>query len=60
MTDQWHVMCLVMYLEKLAPMKEVKTGFLMLLVCVAIYVQVDPRMLNGLCQLFARCMVGWN
>jgi hypothetical protein len=42
------------------PMKEVKTGGLMLLVCVALYVQVDPRIWNGLCHVLARCMVGWN
>jgi hypothetical protein len=42
------------------PMKEVKTGFLMLLVCTALYVQIDPRIWNGLCQLLARFMVGWN
>jgi hypothetical protein len=41
-------------------MKEVKTGCLMLLVCTALYVQIDPRIWNGLCQLLARCMVGWN
>jgi hypothetical protein len=42
------------------PMKEVKSGFLMLLVCVAFYVQLDPRIWNGLCQLLARCLAGWR
>lgn len=44
----------------LLPMKEVKSGFLMLFVCVALYIQFDPRVWNGLCHLLARCMVGWN
>jgi hypothetical protein len=44
----------------LSPMKEVKSGFLMLLVCVAFYVQLDPRIWNGFCQLLARCLIGWN
>jgi hypothetical protein len=35
----------------LLPMKEVKSGFLMLLVCVALYIQFDPRVWNGLCHL---------
>jgi hypothetical protein len=39
-------------------MKELKTGFLMLLVCTALYVQVDPRIWGGVCQLLARLMVG--
>jgi hypothetical protein len=39
-------------------MKELKTGFLMLLVCTAVYVQVDPRIWGGVCQLLARLMVG--
>jgi hypothetical protein len=38
-------------------MKEVKTGFLMLLVCTALYIQVDPRIWGGVCQLLARLMV---
>jgi hypothetical protein len=42
------------------PMKELKAGFLMLLVCVALYIQVDPRIWNGVCQLLARFMIGWN
>jgi hypothetical protein len=51
-----HAMCPLQML----PMGEVKTGFLMLLVCVVLYVQVDPAIWNGLCQLLARCMVGSN
>ena len=43
-----------------SPMKELKTGFLMLLVCSALYVQVDPRIWSGVCRLLARLMVGWN
>jgi hypothetical protein len=42
------------------PMKEVKSGFLMLLVCVAFYIQLDPRIWSGLFQLLARCTVGWH
>jgi hypothetical protein len=41
-------------------MKEVKSGCLMLLVCAALYIQVDPRIVNSLCQFLARFMVGWN
>ncbi len=37
-------------------MKEVKSGLLMLLVCVAIYVQIEPQIWNGLCQLLAKLM----
>ena len=40
------------------PMREVKTGFLMILVCTALYVQCDPRIWSGLCQLLARMLVG--
>jgi hypothetical protein len=40
-------------------MKELKTGFLMVLVCTALYVQVDSRIWSGICQLLARLMVGW-
>jgi hypothetical protein len=54
--DRWHAVCCCSYLS----MKEVKTGGLMLLVCVALYVQLDPRIWDGLCQLLARCMVGWS
>jgi hypothetical protein len=42
------------------PMKELKTGFLMVLVCAVLYAQIDPRIWGGVCQLLARCMVGWN
>jgi hypothetical protein len=42
------------------PMKELKAGFLMLLVCVALYIQIDPRIWNGVCQLLTRFMIGWN
>jgi hypothetical protein len=55
-SSNWHMECFGLLL----PMKEVKTGFLMLLVCVALYIQVDPRIWTGICQLLARCMVGWN
>jgi hypothetical protein len=41
-------------------MKELKAGFLMLLVCVALYIQIDPRIWNGVCQLLTRFMIGWN
>jgi hypothetical protein len=41
-------------------MKELKTGFLTLLVCVAFYIQVNPRILNGVCQVLARFMIDWN
>jgi hypothetical protein len=41
-------------------MREVKTGFLMLLVCTALYVQIDPRIWSGLCQLLARMLIGPN
>jgi|GEM_PF-2797688 len=41
-------------------MKELKTGFLMLFVCTALYIQVDPRIWSGVCQLLARFMVGGN
>jgi hypothetical protein len=44
----------------LLAMKEVKTGGLMLLVCAALYVQIDPRIWDGLCQLLSQCMVGWS
>ncbi|HKM57438.1 MAG TPA: hypothetical protein VJX28_01745 [Chthoniobacterales bacterium] len=39
-------------------MKEIKTGVLMLLVCAAIYVQIDPRIWSGFCQLIGRLMTG--
>ncbi|HEV3208984.1 MAG TPA: hypothetical protein VGY91_01865 [Chthoniobacterales bacterium] len=42
------------------PMREVKTGCLMLLVCTALYIQFDPRIWNGLCQLLAKLLVGPN
>jgi hypothetical protein len=42
------------------PMKELKTGFLMVLVCTALYVQIDPRIWSGICQLLARLLVGSN
>jgi hypothetical protein len=41
-------------------MKELKTGFLMVLVCTALYVQIDPRIWSGICQLLARFLVGSN
>jgi hypothetical protein len=41
-------------------MKELETGFLMLLVCMALYIQIDPKIWNGICQLFARLMIGTN
>jgi hypothetical protein len=41
-------------------MKELKTGFLMLFVCTALYIQVDPRIWSGICQLLARLMVSGN
>jgi hypothetical protein len=47
-------------LAAVTPMREVKTGFLLLLVCIAILIQADPRIWNGICHLLARCVVGWN
>jgi hypothetical protein len=41
-------------------MKELETGFLMLLVCTALYIQIDPGIWNGICQLLARLMIGAN
>jgi len=41
-------------------MKELKAGFLMLFVCTALYIQIDPRVWSGVCQLLARLMVGGN
>jgi hypothetical protein len=41
-------------------MKELKAGFLMLLVCVAIYVQIDSRIWSGLWQLVSRLVAGGN
>ena len=46
--------------RRVFPMKELKTGFLMLFVCTALYIQVDPRIWSGVCQLLARLMVGGN
>jgi len=42
------------------PMREVKTGCLMLLVCTALYIQFDPRIWSGLCQLLAKLLVSPN
>jgi hypothetical protein len=52
-TNQWHLICFTAVPEILC-VKEVKTGLLMLLVCVAIYVQIDSRIWAGLCQLIGR------
>jgi len=41
-------------------MKELETGFLMLLVSTALCIQIDPRIWNGICQLLARLMIGTN
>jgi len=41
-------------------MNELETGFLMLLVCAALYIQIDPIIWNGICQLLARLMIGTN
>jgi len=41
-------------------MKELEIGFLMLLVCMALYIQIDPGIWNGICRLFARLMIGTN
>ena len=49
-----------MLFESLSLMKELKTGFLILLICSALYVQVDPGIWSGICRLLARLMVGWN
>ena len=37
-----------------------ETGFLMLLAFAALYIQIDPRILNGVCQLLARLLIGTN
>ena len=42
------------------PMKEVKTGCLMILVFTALFIQFDPRIWNSLCQLLAKLLVGPN
>ena len=34
--------------------REIKAGFLMFLVSVAILVQIDPRIWSGLCELIGR------
>jgi hypothetical protein len=39
-------------------MKELKAGFLMLLVCAVIYVQIDTRIWSGLWQLMSRLAAG--
>jgi hypothetical protein len=36
------------------------TAFLMLLVFTALYIQIDPRIWTGICQLLARLMIGTN
>jgi hypothetical protein len=41
-------------------MKGFETGSLMLLVCTALYIQIDPRIWNNICQLLARLMIGTN
>jgi hypothetical protein len=41
-------------------LKELKTGFLALLVCMALYGQIDARIWNGLRQLLARLMIRCN
>ena len=41
-------------------MKELKTGFLLLLVCTTLYIQIDPRIWNNISQLLARLMIGTN
>jgi len=43
-----------------AQTKGLETSFLMLLVCAALYIQIDLRILNGICQLLARLMIGTN
>jgi hypothetical protein len=37
-------------------MNELKTGFLMLAVCVALCVQGDPRFWGGLCQFVGQLL----
>ncbi|MBV9275828.1 MAG: hypothetical protein JO333_18180 [Verrucomicrobia bacterium] len=44
--------------EDSTPMKELKAGFLLLLVCAAFYVLTDPRIWGGLCQLVGRFVTG--
>jgi hypothetical protein len=38
----------------------VETGYLVVLVCTALYLQIDPRIWDGICQLLARLMIGTN
>jgi hypothetical protein len=48
--DAWHGYCTC----HPRVMNELKTGFLMLAVCVALFVQVDPHFWGGLCRLVGR------
>ena len=57
MTSHWHLIC-SQEKQELLCVKEIKTGVLMLLVCAAIYVQIDPQIWSGLCQLIGRLMTG--
>jgi hypothetical protein len=41
-------------------MKGSERVFLMLLICTALYIQIDVRIWNGICQLLARFMIGTN
>ena len=41
-------------------MREVKTGSLTLLVCAALYIEIDPRVWNDVCQLLVGFVVGPN
>ena len=57
MISQWHPICSQEEKEILC-VKEIKTGVLMLLVCLAIYLQIDPRIWSDLCELIGRLMSG--
>jgi hypothetical protein len=47
----WHQLCFVS-----CGMRELGTGFLMLLACGAFYVQADPTIWNSFSQSFARLL----
>ena len=48
------------FTNRRSQMKGSETVFLMLLICTALYIQVDVRICNGICQLLARFMIGTN
>jgi len=40
--------------------KGLETGYLAVLLCTALYLQLDPGIWDGFCQLLARLMIGTN